>query len=179
MITVEQIRALEDRIEKALAFIAGLKAEIAELRSGLDRSVAERLEAEKRADEAALRVLELEEAAAAFRKDQQRIEEGIVHALGKLDAFEDLVLHREVTAESTPEPAPQSAPAPAARAATPAPATTEVRSASKAPVAPRPLPASAPARAEALDAQPVEEAPSKATQDQVAPAPPVDELDIF
>jgi hypothetical protein len=106
MISVEQIRALEERIEKALSFIAGLKSENAELRSRLDRSDADRIGAEKRADEAGLRVLELEEEAVAFRKDQLRIEEGIIHALEKLDAFEDLVLRVEPARTETVAKAP-------------------------------------------------------------------------
>ena len=95
MISVEQIRALEDRIEKALAFIASLKAENAEFRAKFDRQGEVLAAAERRAEEAGLRVLELEEAAESFRKDQLRIEEGIIHALEKLDAFEDLVLRGE------------------------------------------------------------------------------------
>jgi len=85
MISVEQVHALEERVEKAVAYISELKQENAGLRRELETV---RLEAEK----SAARAAELESAAEAFRRDQASIEEGIVHALRKLDAFEDLVL---------------------------------------------------------------------------------------
>lgn len=85
MISVEQVHALEERVEKAVAYISELKQENAGLRRELEGA---RLEAER----SAARATELEAAAEAFRRDQASIEEGIVHALRKLDAFEDLVL---------------------------------------------------------------------------------------
>jgi chromosome segregation ATPase len=85
MISVEQVHALEERVEKAVAYISELKQENAGLRRELEGA---RLAAEK----SAARAAELESAAEAFRRDQASIEEGIVHALRKLDAFEDLVL---------------------------------------------------------------------------------------
>ncbi len=85
MISVEQVRALEERVEKAVAYISALKAENAALRRELEQAKAE-------SGEAQARIAELESAAEAFRRDQVSIEEGIVHALRKLDAFEDLVL---------------------------------------------------------------------------------------
>lgn len=77
MISLEQVRALESRVEKAVALIASLRAENASMRSGL--ATAEQ------------RVSELEGLVADFQKDQARIEEGIVEALRKLDSFEDAV----------------------------------------------------------------------------------------
>lgn len=84
MISLEQVRALEARVEKAVAFIASLRAENAVLKDGL-------LEAELRTEAAEARTAELEELIKEFQKDQERIEEGIVQALHKLDAFEDVV----------------------------------------------------------------------------------------
>lgn len=78
MITLDQVRALESRIEKAVVLVEDLKAE----NLGL-RSEAERLRGRER---------ELETRIREFQQDQARIEEGIVHALERLDAFEDLVL---------------------------------------------------------------------------------------
>ncbi|HUX39809.1 MAG TPA: hypothetical protein VMV83_01480 [Rectinemataceae bacterium] len=92
MIGVEQIRTLEDRIEKALAFIAGLREENAALLTKVEAKDEARGRAEDRAAAAESRVRELEEAIATFKRDQSKIEEGILHALEKLDAFEDLVL---------------------------------------------------------------------------------------
>lgn len=149
MLSLEQVRALEDRVEKAVSYIAALRAENSELerrlsedKSLIDSALAEaeakaatfqsRLaEAEAKASEAIAardaalsRVREFEariadmaervaaaEARAAelgaraeeYRKEQARIEEGIIHALEKLDSFEDLVLSRPVAPESEPE----------------------------------------------------------------------------
>lgn len=85
MISVEQVHALEERVEQAVAYISELRQENAGLRRELEGA---RIEAEK----SAARAAELETAAETFRRDQASIEEGIMHALRKLDAFEDLVL---------------------------------------------------------------------------------------
>lgn len=90
MISLEQVRALESRVEKAVTLIASLRAENASMRSGLAT--------------AELRVSELEGLVADFQKDQARIEEGIVEALRKLDSFEDTV--QEAVAQK-PAPAPE------------------------------------------------------------------------
>jgi chromosome segregation ATPase len=147
MVSLEQVRALEDRVEKAVAYIAALRSENAELERRLSEykaladgaaSAAElrAAGADKRAEAAEARLAAAEAAAAAadsardaalsrvrefearvtdmaervaaaetraaeisaradeYRKDQARIEEGIIHALEKLDSFEDLVLSR-------------------------------------------------------------------------------------
>lgn len=148
MISLEQVRALEDRVEKAVAYIASLREEGAELRrllaeaqSSMDDAAKELAEAEekyqaaeKRADAAVAlreadsakvrdvesrlgdmaervaaaeaqlsasetRAAELSARAEEYRKDQAKIEEGIVHALEKLDSFEDLVLAQAPAAE--------------------------------------------------------------------------------
>lgn len=85
MISVEQVRALEDRVEKAVGYISALKTQNAALGRELEEAKAESVRAQAR-------IAELESAAEAFRRDQVSIEEGIIHALRKLDAFEDLVL---------------------------------------------------------------------------------------
>jgi len=153
MLSLEQVRALEDRVEKAVSYIAALRAENSELerrlsedQSLIDGAVAEAearaaagqariSEAEAKASEALAardaalsRVREFEarvsdmaervaaaEARAAeigakadeYRKDQARIEEGIIHALEKLDSFEDLVLSRPAEPEPEPEKSEQ------------------------------------------------------------------------
>jgi len=122
MLSVEQVHALEERVEKAVSYIGSLRTENAELRKELERTAAE-LGAAK------ARNAELEAAALAFRNDQARIETGIVHALEKLDMFEDLVMQTkpqggaadsdaqtvnaaEAAAESREAPAAPSKPAP-------------------------------------------------------------------
>jgi FtsZ-binding cell division protein ZapB len=106
MISVEQVRALEERVEKAVAYIAALKSENAALRRELDSAQAE-------AGRASARAAELEASAEAYRHDQASIEEGIMHALKKLDAFEDLVL--KVESSSKPQAQPETAEQPQAR----------------------------------------------------------------
>jgi chromosome segregation ATPase len=71
-------------------------AEAVEKAQALERK-AQAVEAEvvmyrERALSAERRAAELENRAEDLRKDQTRIEEGLVHALEKLDAFEDLVM---------------------------------------------------------------------------------------
>lgn len=147
MVSLEQVRALEDRVEKAVAYIASLREEGAELRrrlaeaqSFIDDAANElaaadekTAAAEKRAEAAEemrksdavqvrevesrlsdmaqrvavaeTRAAELSARAEEYRKDQAKIEEGIVHALEKLDSFEDLVLSQ---AEPAVEKAPQA-----------------------------------------------------------------------
>ncbi len=77
MLRLEQVNALESRVEKAVALIASLRSENESLRTGLATAVS--------------RVTELEARIVDFQKDQARIEEGIVEALRKLDFFEDTV----------------------------------------------------------------------------------------
>lgn len=94
MLTLEQVRALEARVEKAVNLIAALRAENGTLRSGLAAAEG--------------RVAELEGLVREFQADQARIEEGIVHALKKLDAFEDAVHAAGVSADqAAPRPAPR------------------------------------------------------------------------
>lgn len=134
MVSLEQIRALEARVEKAVVLIDKLRRENAELeqrlieasRSGeqvkaayaeLERKtadsarmasdsetriaeLAEKLKAaesengnyRERALAAEQRSSELEAKAEELHREQARIEEGLDHALQKLDAFEDLVM---------------------------------------------------------------------------------------
>jgi chromosome segregation ATPase len=141
VISLEQVRALEDRVEKTVAYITSLRGENAELGRRLAETQAfideaadelavaeERVHAaEKRADTsealrqaeegrirefesrladmaervaaAETRAAELNSRAEDFRKDQAKIEEGIVHALEKLDSFEDFVLGQAGAAE--------------------------------------------------------------------------------
>ncbi|MBU0935804.1 MAG: cell division protein ZapB [Spirochaetes bacterium] len=106
MISLEQVRALEARVEKAVDLIASLKNENAQLRTHL--SAADK------------RVAELEAKVQLFQQDQLRIEEGIVQALKKLDFFEDAVQaageHLQTAAAPSHEAEPAVAPEPAAAA---------------------------------------------------------------
>lgn len=120
MVSLEQIRALEARVEKAVGLIDKLRKENAELdqklvessraeeqakaafsqlestissleRRALDAEAETALYKEK-ALAAERRAVELEAKADEFRREQSRIEEGLASALTKLDAFEDFVM---------------------------------------------------------------------------------------
>ncbi|MBN1243653.1 MAG: cell division protein ZapB [Spirochaetales bacterium] len=78
MLSLDQVRALEERVERAIAAIDRLSAENAALRGELEA--------------ARTREGELERTIEDFRRDQERIEAGIVSALRKLDVLEDAAL---------------------------------------------------------------------------------------
>lgn len=78
MLTLDQVRSLEDRVGRAVSTIDRLAAENAALRGELERSRERERELERTVEE--------------FRRDQERIEEGIVSALRKLDALEDAAI---------------------------------------------------------------------------------------
>jgi hypothetical protein len=81
MLNLDQVRLLENRVEKAVGKIQTLTAENTRLHSEL--SVLQ------------TRVNELEGLVRSFRDDQGRIEEGILNALDRLSAFEDTVYHSQ------------------------------------------------------------------------------------
>lgn len=87
MLNLDQVRLLENGVEKAVAKILSLTAENTHLRTQLSTLQT--------------RVGELEGLVRSFRDDQGRIEEGILNALDRLSAFEDTVYHAE-----EPAPAP-------------------------------------------------------------------------
>ena len=105
MLSLDQVRSLEARVEKALAYIDELTDENAALR--------ERLGGYE------MRVKDLEILVRDFQQDQGRIEEGILSALEKLNAFEDsesLGMEPEGAGKKTPSQAkhdtPKAAPPP-------------------------------------------------------------------
>ena len=155
-------------------------------------------EAKSESSRALNRVAELESAAEAFRRDQVSIEEGIIHALRKLDAFEDLVLKVEASTRAGPRTpagprrlrgprAAIEARAPSRPLPSPQPPSQSPRprSMSRPPVAPRTeVQPEAPTAIKTADELSLEEleaatAPVPA-EDLPAPAPSVEgELDIF
>lgn len=170
MLSVEQVRALEERVGKAVSYIESLKTENAELRKELERTAAE-LGASK------ARNAELEAAAQSFKSDQARIEAGIVHALEKLDIFEDLVLQAGTAGRgASPQPEPQ-AEAPAPRADARADARAEARAATPEPRPVAPSAAAPKATADEMSEAELEAATAPAGQEAEAVAEA--ELDIF
>jgi hypothetical protein len=77
VLSLEQVRKLEARVSAALGYIDRLSTENAELRQRLSGYEG--------------RIKDLEVLVRDFQQDQSRIEEGILHALKKLDAFEESV----------------------------------------------------------------------------------------
>lgn len=78
MLNLDQVRLLENRVERAVDRIQNLTAE--------NRRLTTELETVRK------RVLDLEGLVNSFRNDQGRIEEGILNALERLSAFEEAVL---------------------------------------------------------------------------------------
>jgi FtsZ-binding cell division protein ZapB len=103
MISLEQIRLLENRITKALERIQKLRNENQRLRE-------ENQTLRGGIDSANKRMKELEAMIDGFKTDQKEIEEIVVRALGTLDELEDGI-------SPTPAPAAASGAAPAATAA--------------------------------------------------------------
>ncbi len=87
MLNLDQVRLLENRVEKAVTKIQSLTTENTHLRSQLSTLQT--------------RVGELEGLVRSFRDDQGRIEEGILNALDRLSAFEDSAYHAEDPASAS------------------------------------------------------------------------------
>lgn len=77
MLSLDQVRLLENRVEKAVGKIRLLESENEKLRGQFAAFQS--------------RIGELEGLVRAFKDDQGRIEEGILNALDRLSAFEDSV----------------------------------------------------------------------------------------
>ncbi|MFP4510837.1 MAG: cell division protein ZapB, partial [Spirochaetaceae bacterium] len=92
MLTVEQIKLLENRVLKAVEKISSLQEENQRLREGLSRY--ER------------RIEELEVLVHEFREGQQAIEDGVLSALKRLDILEDEIASDDVSAEIPPDRSP-------------------------------------------------------------------------
>jgi len=82
MVSLEQVQLLETRVSKALDYVQKITAENAALISQRDELEA-KLEANQK------RIDELEVLVVRFKKDQGRIEDGIVAALDRLSQFEE------------------------------------------------------------------------------------------
>ena len=109
MITLEQIRLLEERVRRAVDWISGLQEENRELRT-------KTAQYEKR-------VSELEARIDRFTKDQTQIEDGIKNALDSLEGLEGL--GNEVSPSPSGGSAPVTAPEPAEARETASDAETE------------------------------------------------------
>ncbi|MDR1287291.1 MAG: cell division protein ZapB [Treponema sp.] len=77
MVTLDQVKLLETKVEKAIGYVEKVSGENTELR--------ERLESYQK------RIDELEVLVQTFREDQSRIEDGILSTLDRLNQFEDAI----------------------------------------------------------------------------------------
>jgi FtsZ-binding cell division protein ZapB len=97
MITLEQVRLLETKITRAVDYVKKITGENSHLKEKLDSC-------QKRVDE-------MEALVQSFKDDQNRLEDGILAALDRLNQFEDAigsVLSPESSAEAAPlPPSPQ------------------------------------------------------------------------
>lgn len=128
MISLEQIRTLEERVRAAVKLIRRLTDENLALTSRLESYES--------------RITELQELVTAFKSDQEAIEAGIVAALGHLDELEDAVVVPETAATaSAPHASAGSAAAPARSAPAGEPARPRPANPQTAPIDDAPTPA--------------------------------------
>jgi chromosome segregation ATPase len=83
MISLEQIRILEQKVNKAVGVVSRLQEENRVLRRTLESSQA--------------KMLELESLVNTFKQDQKEIEKGIVGVLDKLDRLEDEICETDAS----------------------------------------------------------------------------------
>lgn len=82
MISLEQVKLLEERVCKAVEYVQKVTAENAAL-------VSQREELQKKLENNQKRIDELEVLVMRFKEDQGRIEDGIIAALDRLSQFEE------------------------------------------------------------------------------------------
>jgi hypothetical protein len=100
MITLEQVRLLETKVTRTIDYVNKVTEENSHLKEKLDSC-------QKRIDELELLVQ-------SFKEDQDRIEDGILAALDRLNQFEDAVesvLAPGNSAETPPPPQKKAGPA--------------------------------------------------------------------
>ncbi|MCX7024177.1 MAG: cell division protein ZapB [Spirochaetes bacterium] len=111
MLTLDQVRALEERVEKAVTAIGRLRGENSDLRDELARRQG--------------RIAELEAFIDTVKRDQSRIEEAIVKALDRLEDFEDVITGKAPTGEAPSVAAKGNPKSPPATPNVPAPAVAK------------------------------------------------------
>jgi FtsZ-binding cell division protein ZapB len=91
MVTIEQVELLESKVSKAIDYVKRLTADNEQLRGTSARLVSENNMLHGKLDGYQKRIAELEVSLQGFKRDQERIEQGIVSALERLNHFEDAV----------------------------------------------------------------------------------------
>jgi len=98
MVSLEQVQLLETRVSKALDYVQKITAENAAL-------ISQREEMQTKLDANQKRIDELEVLVMRFKKDQGRIEDGIVAALDRLSQFEE-AFENSLKDKTVKKPAP-------------------------------------------------------------------------
>ncbi|MBI9105353.1 MAG: cell division protein ZapB [Spirochaetales bacterium] len=96
MLTVEQVRSLDEKVRMAVDLIDSLKKENSVL--------------ENKLDEYKQKVIQLEDVIDSFKLDQLEIEEGIKDVLSQLDKLEDQITAPAPSVPNPPSPAFQQEP---------------------------------------------------------------------
>jgi FtsZ-binding cell division protein ZapB len=91
MLTIEQVELLEAKVSKAVDYIRRLTSDNEKLRSASDRLVSENEALRFKIERSQHQNADLEAALRGFKQDQERIEQGIICALERLNHFEDAV----------------------------------------------------------------------------------------
>jgi hypothetical protein len=91
MVTIEQVELLESKVSRAIEYVKRLTGENERLKAASSRYVSENSMLHGKLDGYQKRIAELEELLLGFKKDQERIEQGIISALERLNHFEDAV----------------------------------------------------------------------------------------
>ncbi|MDR1095770.1 MAG: cell division protein ZapB [Spirochaetaceae bacterium] len=91
MVTIEQVELLESKVSRAIEYVKRLTAENERLKATSGRYASENSMLHGKLDGYQKRIAELEELLLGFKKDQERIEQGIIAALDRLNHFEDAV----------------------------------------------------------------------------------------
>ncbi|MDR1470163.1 MAG: cell division protein ZapB [Spirochaetaceae bacterium] len=91
MVTIEQVELLESKVSKAIDYVKRLTADNEQLRETSAQLVSENDMLCGKLDGYQKRITELEAVLQGFKKDQERIEQGIISSLERLNRFEDAV----------------------------------------------------------------------------------------
>jgi FtsZ-binding cell division protein ZapB len=91
MVTIEQVEQLEAKVSNAIDYVKRLTTENERLRLESGRLSGENNLLYGKLDDCQSRIQELEVLLQGFKQDQERIEQGIVSALERLNHFEDAI----------------------------------------------------------------------------------------
>ncbi|MDR0637452.1 MAG: cell division protein ZapB [Spirochaetaceae bacterium] len=91
MVTIEQVELLESKVSKAIEYVKRLTAENKRLKETSTRLVSENDVLSGKLDGYQKRIAELEVILQGFKRDQERIDRGIISAIERLNLFEDMV----------------------------------------------------------------------------------------